>query len=351
MAQCLLGSNPAASLKDAAQWLTLTNRYPQSNDWFPDESVEYIVNAWSVNTKLIRIPVVPLDETDSIDVERYAYLQGMHMSSLSTGSGSIIFTDCNYSDHFVVHVLNFEQANWTTHVMIQLYDAIDDVEQDSIAPVSSVALYTALQKKQDVFVDVTSIAVESFDDLTSKLTEIVSSTKFAVRYITDTSDSSFLEDCAYFSSIYSRNMTAVAELINHDNPGQDVRVYGKKSNNVWTWTGPYWTNPPYADGVEYMLAEHIGGKYQLFGMHLTITLNAGTNVYETIDLVDKIGNFAISEVIDFSYHVDDCLTEFNSINEFIEIFYGNDLTIHHTTTQTHTIRLKLKYIKVARHEA
>ena len=345
MAQCFLGSNPAASLEDVAQWLTLTNQNPASNDWFPEESVETIVNAWSVTTKLIRIPVVPLDETDSIDVARYAYLQGMHLASLSTASGSIIFADYNYSDHAVVHVLNFEQANWTTHVMIALYNTIDDVEQDNIAPVSSAALHRTLKTKQDVFVDTTIVNVTSIEDLGTKFNTILESTNFAVRMIADGSSDSFLYDCRYFAIIFKRGSLALAKLFNQYNPGQDVYVYCEKTNGVLTWTGPYWTNPPYVSGEAYLLAERMEDNYDLYGMYLEIELDAAVNESKIIDLNDALGGKAIYKVVDFSYHVDNYLTEFNSVNEYIQIQYGSSIVISYSTTKSHTIYLKLKFIE------
>lgn len=198
----------------------------------------------------------------------------------------------------------------------------------------------------DVSVDITAISPASFDDLYSKLTEIVASTNFAVRFITDASTDSFLYDCSYYATIFSRKTTAVAKLINKDSPGQDVLVYGKKTDDSWTWSGPYWTNPPYEDGIEYMLDETFRLGYQVYGMFLSIDLDVGTDTYKVITLSDKIGDYYISVVLDFSYHVDRYLTEFNSINEFIEITYGDQIRIHYTTTGSHTVKLKLKYLKV-----
>ena len=346
MAQCLLSSNPAAALDDLAQWLTLTNQYPKSNDWFPQESVGYIVNAFSNDNKLIRIPIVPLDETDSVDVVRYAYLQGMHLSNLSTMSGSIIFADYNYSDRFSVHVLYFEQAAWTTHDIIDIYNAIDDVDPNSYAPVRSSKIYEALNNKQDVFVGTSRKTIQTLDELTTYLSDAIASNNYSIRFVADGTTEAFLNDSIYFVTIYKSSINAVAHMIS-DTSGQDIYMYGsyKGSTSTWSWDGPYWVNPPYSPGKCYLLAESTGEGVDLYGMYLIIELDAGTNETKVVDLYETLGGSTVGVVVDFSYHVDNYLTEFNSVNEYIEIQHGSTIVVNYTTTKSHTVYLKMKFLK------
>lgn len=220
---------------------------------------------------------------------------------------------------------------------------LNSIVSNSASPVQSAAIYAALLKKQDLFVDVsTTLTFSSLDNAGTQLDAILDSTNFAVRYIIG---SGFLHDDIYFAMIFRKETSAVAKLFNYSYPGNDVYFYRLTWNGVATWFGPYWTNPPYVSGEAYLLAESDIKYYNVYGMYLEIPIDAAVDGSKTIYLNNALGGRPISKVVDFSYHVDNYLSEFNSVNENIEIRYGSNIVISYTTTKSHTIYLKLKFIK------
>lgn len=343
MAQCLLCSNSRDSIKDPASWVTLTNQSVGSTDWFPKEQPS-VVGESLQQDKSVRIPVSEYVQGVAV----YAYLQGFVVVDPQELSGNCIFVEYS-NDNIVLHNLEVTSNEWTMHTQTIIRSCqapIETLDSTSTAPVMSKTIYSALAAKSNMFVDMSEINVTSLEHLSSKLSEIVSSEEYAVRCIKDTSTDQFINGSTYFSTIYRYNDTAICCCTNCTavDFGYDMYFYGKqvsKSDGTlsWSWAGPYWVNPPYKPRVEYMLADGLN----TFGMYIEVSLSAGEDLDSSVTLFD--GGVTIDRLLDFSYHVDNYITEFNSATEFIEITYDSRLNIRHTTTSPHTIYLKMKYTK------
>ena len=204
--------------------------------------------------------------------------------------------------------------------------------------------WNLVSTKVSAFNDTTTLTFTSLDNAGTQLDAILDSSNFAVRYVIG---SGFLHDDIYFAMIFRKGNRVVAKLFNHSYPGNDVYFYKRTLLGVATWSGPYWVNPPYSPGKCYLLAESMGEGVDLYGMYLIIELDAGTNETKVVDLSETLGGSTVGVVIDFSYHVDNYLTEFNSVNEYIEIQHGSTIVVNYTTTKSHTVYLKMKFLKGA----